>query len=166
MKGVVALRAKDGISRPRPVESASAPYQRPRIAKNASEPAGPGETIQQTRKSCGCQTNEDYANPQNEITEEPNWSSFKGLSKPTLIPYEERIIDAVTWSTVIRKLVNLTSLLLIVMTLAFVAATFIGISTSGLTTYAKWLGTLLVPLITMALGYYSGKTQSNQRHKR
>ena len=102
---------------------------------------------------------------QREITEEPNFSSLMGLSKPEFIAYQEEIIDATNRGVIVKRLVNLISLLLVVITLALIAATFIGVPAGGLFTYARWLGELLIPLLGTAVGYYFGRAQSNRHHK-
>ena len=87
-----------------------------------------------------------------------------GLSQPTLIAYEEGIIDAMNRGAIMKKLMNLISLLLLAVTSALIVATFVGTPTSGLILYAKWLGALLIPLLSTAVGYCFGRTQSN-RHR-
>ncbi len=159
------MRSKDGMRRPRPVASTSASGERPRTAKKASVSAGRGAMQERTCKSCGqytisyANTADEHANSQNEVIEGPNPSTFMGLRRPTLIPYEEKTLDAMNRGAIAKRLLNLISLIVVVITLALVAATFADVPASGLVAYAKWLVALLIPLFTMALGYYFGRTQ-------
>src|SRR6266567_888172 len=136
------MRSVDGMRRPRPLASTSASGEGPRTAKKASVSAGLGGTSEPTSER-GHQTNrqtnaiKERVDSRREIIEEPNSSSLMGLSKPELIAYQEEIIDATNRGVIVKRLVNLISLLLVVITLALIAATFIGVSASGLFTYAK-----------------------------
>lgn len=160
------MRSVDGTRRPRPLTPTSASGERPRIAKKASVSAGRGGTLGPQLSKGLRQTNagKECVGSPAEITEEPNSSSLMGLSRPELIAYEE-IIDATNRGAIVKSLVNLISLLLVAITLALIAATFIGVPTSGLITYAKWLGALLIPLLSTALGYYFGRTHANRDRK-
>ena len=64
------------------------------------------------------------------------------------------------------RLLNLIGLILVITTIAVVAATFTGVSATVLITYAKWVASALIPLFTMALGYYFGIVQQSRHHKR
>jgi hypothetical protein len=97
-------------------------------------------------------------NSQKEIIEGPNSSSFLGLSRPELVPHEE-VIDALNRGMIAKMLLALISAILIATTLALIAATFAGVSAGVLLAYAKWLIPALIPLFTMALGYYFGSAQ-------
>jgi hypothetical protein len=166
----MAMRASDGTGtrRPRPVASTSAPGEGPRIAKRATVSTGRGDISSwEACANCGREENatkEDISS-QNEIIEQPNSSSYLGLTRPALIPHEE-VIDALNRGTIAKMLLVLISALLVAMTLALIAATFAGVPASALIAYAKWLIPFLVPLFTMALGYYFGSAQHHQGTKR
>ena len=87
-----------------------------------------------------------------------------GLSQPELIAYEE-IIDAANRGAIVKRLVNHTFLLF--------GRHHVGrhrrdidrrVDQSSLP-YAKWLGALLIPLLSTAVGYYFGRAQSSRHHK-
>lgn len=160
------MRDVDGTRRPRPLASTTASSERPRTVKKASVSAGRGGTLSPRVNGHSLQTNagKECVDSQREIIEGPNASSLMGLSQPELIAYEE-IIDAANRGAIVKRLVNHTFLLLAVITLAVIAATLIGVSTSGLITYAKWLGALLIPLLSTAVGYYFGRAQSSRHRK-
>jgi hypothetical protein len=159
------MRSVDGIHRRRPLASTSTSSERSRIAKKASVSAGRvGSQGPRVKGQGRANAGKECVDSRKEITEEPNSSSSMGLSQPTLIAYEEGIIDATNRGAIMKKLVNLISLLLIAITSALIVATFVGVPTSGLIIYAKWLGALLIPLLSTAVGYYFGRTQS-KRHQ-
>ena len=136
--------------------------------------AGRGGIQEQTCESCGhlpdvlshANAVKEYANSRSEIIEEANASSFMGLRPPRLIPYEEKAIDAMNRGAIAKRLLNLISLIVVLITLALIAATFVGAQTSDLVAYAKWLVAVLTPLLTLALGYYFGKAQQDRDRKR
>src|SRR5215813_5247786 len=107
----MAMRASDGTGtrRPRPVASTSAPGEGPRIAKRATESAGRGDISSlEARANCGREPNaaEEHILSQSEIIEQPNSSSFLGLSRPELVPHEEAI-DALNRGTIAKMLLAL-----------------------------------------------------------
>ncbi len=141
------MRASDGMRRRRPVASTSVPGEGPRIAKGATVSAGRRGPISssQARTGCGCNPNaeKERVSSQKEIIEEPNHSSYLGLSRPQLVQHED-VIDALNRGTIAKMLLVLISVILIATTLALVAATFADVSAGALTSYTKWLASVLV----------------------
>jgi hypothetical protein len=155
------MRASGGIRRPRPVTPTSDPGEGPRIAAEAAVLAGRGGINRQDYRNAV----KERVSREREISEEPNSSSFLGLSRPELLPHNE-VIDAINRGTIAKMLLALIGVLLIVTTLALIAATFVGVPVGALASYTKWMTSALVPLFTMALGYYFGSAQPHRRNKR
>lgn len=159
------MRPADGKHRPRPVASTSVSGERPRTAWKASESAGRGGAhVEAHTQDRNANARKDGVYDPPEVTEAPNASSLMGLSRPTLIDHPEQIIDAANRGAVVKGLVVLVGLPLILITLALIAATFCGVPTAGLVSFAKWLGEALIPLLSLALGYYFGRTQHERQH--
>jgi hypothetical protein len=155
------MRASGGVRRPRPVTPTSVPGEGPRIAAEVAVSAGRGDIDRQDYRNA----DKERVSREREISEEPNSSSFVGLSRLELVPHHE-VIDAFNRGTIAKMLLALISVLLIATTLALIAATFADVPVGALTSYAKWMTSALVPLFTMALGYYFGSAQQQRRTKR
>lgn len=149
------MRAEDGKRRPRPVASTSVSGERPRNARKASVSAGHGVDRTKNRNA-----GEELPNDLPEIVEAPNSSSLMGLSRPTLIAHEEGIIDALNRGAVVRRLVTIAGIVLIIITLGLIAASFYGAPTAALVA----LATPLISLLSSAMGFYFGRTQRERQH--
>jgi hypothetical protein len=162
------MSSTDGMRRPQPLASTSSSARRTRTAKRASESTelGGAQAIDKivTRDSRGQRTI-DEESPY-VIVESPNESSSLGLSRPMLIEHEPEVIDARNRGSIATRLLNLIGLILIVTTVAVVAATFTAVPASALITYVEWVASALIPLFTMALGYYFGTAQQTRHLKR
>lgn len=161
------MRAEDGNRRPRPVASTSVSGERPRNARRASESAGHGVDRKRIGNAGRDRQYESLGIAEtpkiteaSEITEAPNSSSLIGLSRPTLIPHEEGIIDALNRGAVVRRLVTLVGILLIIITLGIIAATFRGAPTTDLVA----LATPLISLLSSVLGFCFGRAQRDRQH--
>jgi hypothetical protein len=155
------MRASGGIRRPRPVTPTSVPGEGPRFAAEAAVSAGRGDIDRQDYRNA----DKERVSREREISEEPNSSSFLGLSHPELLPHNE-VIDAINRGTIAKMLLALIGVLLIATTLALIAATFVGVPVDALASYTKWMMSALIPLFTMALGYYFGSARQHRRNKR
>jgi hypothetical protein len=165
------VSSTDGNRRPRPLASTSAPAVESRTAKkvskstelggNAHDPNRKQHHHPDDRDKLGWTAEElPY-----EIVELPNESSMLGISQPMLVPYEPEVVDAKDRGTIAKRLLSLLGLILILLTIAIVIATFVGVPADLLITYAKWVASALIPLFTMALGYYFGAAQQHRSRR-